>query len=83
MSEPDWDHLYNDDVCRGLFRKWQRGVCPCCGTDLDWWDGMGTEAAVVAELVKFCGRCIENHHHLDSSGEAMIRAIARGAVLSR
>jgi len=81
-QSPDFDAMFSDDVAVGLYRKWKNGVCPCCGSDLDWWDGMGTTSAPVAELVEFCGRCIENQHHADAAGDAMIRAIARGARLA-
>lgn len=71
----------DDKTAAGMYRKWRAGACPCCGSDLDWWDQMGTKSAAVAEQVELCGRCIENHHHVGPFGEAMIAAIPRGRVL--
>ena len=59
------------------YAYWVRGLCPCCGAGLDWYD----EPEAIGEGVMLSGRCIENRHHLTPPEfvPMMLRAIALGA----
>jgi hypothetical protein len=48
-----------------IWRAWVAGRCPCCGGCLEP-SINGVECLTLGELVKMCGRCVENEHGRES-----------------
>lgn len=72
------------DIDLEVYKRYSRGVCPCCGGEFTSYpdnDGDLVQPEVVAEGVRFCGRCILNKHHLGPEGflQELLENIAKGA----
>lgn len=59
-------------------RRWQAGLCPCCGMSLIPWpgpDGVEHMPEAIGEDVELCGRCMGNRHYIEAA-EQILRELA-------
>lgn len=77
------DHLTDDDAYE-CWRRWQSGVCVCCGMwRPDEISTTGVEPETIAEGIMICGFCVEGKHLELGVRDWIIRGVVRGAEIHR
>lgn len=66
------------------YKRWQRGLCVCCGESLDWYyaPGEGGERRSIGEGVEICGYCVCRGHDEDDVAPHLLAGLIRGRELA-